>query len=195
MKRFATFFVATLIALGATLTAPDAQAAECVGVTMPDTITVDGKKLYLNGQGIREATIMKVDVYVAGLYVTEKSSSGSALAKKNAHKRLVLHFVRDVDRDKIVEAYEESFKKAAGSKYGELKSKLDKLNGWMSSIKEGQKQVYTYVPGKGLTVEVAGKTKGTIKGNDFTDAFFRIWLGSDPPNKGLKRGLLGGECD
>ena len=28
-------------------------------------------------------------------------------------------------------------------------------------------------------------------GADFAEAFFLIWLGSDPPNAGLKRGLLG----
>jgi hypothetical protein len=195
MNYFKTNLLAALIALGTTLVASDARAAECVGVSMPDTIEVAGKKLKLNGQGIREATLMKVDVYVAGLWVTETSNDGRTLAKKDAPKKLVLHFVRDVDKDKIVDAYKESFKKSAGSKYGELEPKLDKLNSWMSDAKEGQKQVYTYVPGKGLTVEVAGKTKGTIEGNDFTEAFFLIWLGSNPPNPGLKRGLLGGKCD
>ncbi|MGM0555349.1 MAG: chalcone isomerase family protein [Myxococcota bacterium] len=195
MKHTISLVIVGLLLLGSTFGGSNAQAAECVGVSMPDKVTVDGETLALNGQGIREATLMKIDVYVAGLYVTEKSKNGAALAKKDAHKRLVLEFVRDVDRDKIVDAYEQSFEEAAGGKYGALKSKIKKLNGWMVDASEGDEHVYTYIPGEGLTVEINGNKKGTIGGNDFTDAFFRIWLGKNPPNPGLRRGLLGGKCD
>jgi hypothetical protein len=34
----------------------------------------------------------------------------------------------------------------------------------------------------------------TIEGADFARALFLIWLGKHPPNAGLKKGLLGGEC-
>lgn len=174
--------------------AGSASAAECEGVKMPASVEVEGTKLSLNGQGLREATILKVDVYVAGLYVENKSNDGQKLASADAKKRLVLSFVRDVDRSDVVDAYTESFKKAAGAKHAQLAPKLKKLNGWMSAMKEGGTQTYTYVPEKGLEVAVNGETKGTIEGADFAEAFFKIWLGSSPPNSGLKRGLLGGKC-
>jgi hypothetical protein len=195
MKHLTSLLIAGLLLLGSSFVASEARAAECVGVSMPDKVTVDGKTLVLNGQGIREATMMKIDVYVAGLYVSKKSKNGAAIAKKDAHKRLVLKFVRDVDRDKIAEAYQEGFKAAAGKNYGSLKAKMKKLNSWMTDASDGDEHTYTYIPGEGLTVEINGKKKGTISGNDFKDAFFRIWLGKNPPNSGLKRGLLGGKCD
>jgi hypothetical protein len=43
-------------------------------------------------------------------------------------------------------------------------------------------------------VGVNGTVKGTIAGDDFGRALFSIWLGSRPPNPGLKAGLLGGGC-
>jgi hypothetical protein len=43
-------------------------------------------------------------------------------------------------------------------------------------------------------VDVNGAVKGTIKGDDFAKAFFAVWLGPNPPNPGLKTGLLGGAC-
>jgi hypothetical protein len=44
-------------------------------------------------------------------------------------------------------------------------------------------------------VIVNGVVKGTIPGDDFSRAFTSIWLGAAPPSPGLRRGLLGGECN
>ena len=191
MKRLAVM-VATvgLVALGMTTSA---AAAECAGVSMPDKAEVGGKSLVLNGMGIREATIFSVNVYVAGLYVPSKTSEASEVISSSVPKKLELQFTRDVDRSKSVDAYKESFKKNAGGKYDDLKPKIDRLLGWMTDISNGDKMVYTYVPDKGVTVEIKGETKGTIEGADFSEAFFKIWF-ADPPNKGLKAGLLGGKC-
>ena len=186
MKRWIQVAIVAVVSLA--FVAP-AAAEKCAGVSMSDKKTIDGQELVLNGLGIREATIFSVNVYAAGLYIPEKSSDGKKIAAADSPKHLVLHFVRGVEKHKIVDAYRESFNKTAKGKG--LKSKIDKLLGWMESAKEGKEQVYTYVPGKGLTVEVNGKEKGTIEGADFAESFFLIWLGSDRPNAGLKRGLLG----
>ncbi len=44
------------------------------------------------------------------------------------------------------------------------------------------------------TTSPQGALRGAIGGRDFADAFFAIWFGDDPPNPGLKSGLLGGPC-
>lgn len=157
---------------------------------MPDELVLEGKKVVLNGMGIREATAFKVDVYVAGLYLENKSSDGRAIAASNETKRLVLHFVRDVDEDDITEAWTDGFKKNTPSEMGALQARINTLNGWMQDMEEGQALVFNYIPGKGLQVTVDGRKKGFIEGEDFQKAFFLIWLG-DPPNAGLKTGLLG----
>lgn len=171
---------------------PQADAKTCGGVTMPNSVTVDGTELTLNGMGLREATIFSVDVYAAGMYLENKSSSGSEVAGSDQKKRLVMEFVRGVERKKIVDAYKESFSQTAKGK--DLDQKVDKVLGWMSSVKEGDVQTYTYIPGEGLTYQINDETKGTIEGADFAEAFFKIWFGSNPPNAGLKTGLLGGAC-
>ncbi|NUN13239.1 MAG: chalcone isomerase family protein [Myxococcales bacterium] len=161
------------------------------GVSFPDSITVDGKTLVLNGLGTREATVFNVNVYVAGLYLEQKSSDAAAILSSTGTKRLVLKFVRDVERDDIVDAWSDGFEKNAKGQLGALKSKISKLNGWMADMAEGENLSFTYIPQKGTTVEINGKSKGTIDGDDFARALFSIWLGSSPPNSGLKSGLLG----
>ncbi|MFP4598306.1 MAG: chalcone isomerase family protein [Persicimonas sp.] len=195
MKSWKVSFLSIFVAVLVVGLSSSASAAECVGVSVPNTVTVDGTELTLNGQGLREATVFKVDVYVASLYVKSRSNNGQKLATSNSPKRLVLSFVRDVDRSDVTDAYKESFKKTAGSKHSALAPKLNKLNSWMSAMEEGDTQTYTYTPDDGLEVNINGKTKGTIEGKDFAEAFFSIWLGANPPNDGLKRGLLGGSCD
>jgi len=167
-----------------------AVAAEKGGVTMPDTKTVEGKSLVLNGMGLREATVFDVDVYAAGLYLETKSKDGKAIASSDQTKQLILHFVRDVDRDDIVDAWNEGFKKNGGAD----QAKIAQLNGWMSDMKDGQEMYFNFKKDgetMKVTVNVKGTAKGTISGNDFARVFLLIWLGDHPPNSGLREGLLG----
>jgi hypothetical protein len=172
------------------LLAPAAFAGERAGVKMPDKVTVGSKELVLNGMGVREATVFNVDVYVAGLYLEARSSNGEQIAASPQAKRLLLSFVRDVDRDDITEAWTSGFKKN-GADMAALRDRIAKLNGWMKAVRKGETLTFTYEPEKGLTVTVDGNVAGTIEGADFASAFFRIWLGPKPPNGGLKNGLLG----
>jgi hypothetical protein len=167
-----------------------AAAGEKGGVKMPDQIPVAGKTVALNGMGIREATMFNVDVYVAGLYLEKKTQSAEDIIGSEQVKVLHLIFVRDVDRGDITEAWSTQFKKN-GADMAKLKSQIDQLNGWMTDMKDGDAMTFTYVPQKGLTVVVKRAQKGTIAGGDFGHAFFAIWFGKSPPNKGLKSGLLG----
>ncbi|MEO1338312.1 MAG: chalcone isomerase family protein, partial [Myxococcota bacterium] len=150
-----------------------AHAAEKAGVKMPDTVSVAGKTLQLNGLGVREATIFAIDVYVAGLYVPQKSNDPAKLMNDDVPKKLMLTFVRDVDADDIADAFSDSFKKNKFS--AKIQSQLKTLNGWMSDMKDKQSMSFTYVPGEGITVEVRGEKKGTIAGADFQKSFLAIW--------------------
>jgi Chalcone isomerase-like len=53
--------------------------------------------------------------------------------------------------------------------------------------------VMTYVPGEGTTVEVNGKSKGTLPGKEVADAILATWIGPDPdPGADFKKAVLGG---
>jgi hypothetical protein len=165
-----------------------ALGATLAGVALPDTVEVAGQKLVLNGMGIRKATILKVKVYVAGLYLGSRSSDPKQILGATT-KRVVLRFVRDVDRNDIVKAWAEGFKKNGGSSPA-LAPRVAQLNGWMADMKEGKSLVFTQAASS-VEVSVAGVVKGKIQGDDFAAALFSIWLGPDPPNEELKSGLLG----
>ena len=186
----------TMLCLGiaAALGAGVAQAKECLGVNFPDQVQVDGSNLTLNGLGLRLATMLKVKVYVAALYVPKTSTDANAILGANAPAELVLHFVRDVGAGDMRKAWDEGFEKTAKDQLPAFKDRIATLNGWMADMKTGQRMTFVFKPGTGVQVDVNGAVKGTIKGDDFAKAFLAIWLGPEPPNAEIKSGLLGGAC-
>ena len=171
-----------------------AEAKDCRGVSFPEQMQVEGSTLVLNGLGLRQATVLKVNVYVAALYVARQSSDASAILAAGSPAELILQFVRDVGASDITKGWNEGFEKNAKAELPALKDRIGTLNGWMTDMKSGQRMVFSFKPGAGVQVSVNGVAKGTIKGDDFAKAFLSIWLGPEPPNPEIKQGLLGGAC-
>jgi hypothetical protein len=188
MQARSSIVVAALTALLAT-TVP-AQAGTLQGVTFPDTASVGGKSVKLNGMGVRVAYIF-VKVYVAGLYLEQTTTDAQTAIQTDEAKRMILQFLRDVDHDEMVSKMKEGF---ANTATAALQPKVDQFSGFFTQpLKEGSQTVFDYVPGTGTTVTISGDSKGTIPGADFMKALWGIWLGDKPVDANLKAGLLGGK--
>lgn len=172
------------------LLARPAMAGKLAGVVMPDSVTVDGKSLVLNGMGIRKATIFNIKVYVAGLYLENKSHSGEEVIRSEQIKRYDVVLLRHVDRDDIIDVFRKGLKKN-GADMAKIKTRFDQFARWLSDFDERDTLSLVYVPGRGVTVTLKGTVKGVIGGADFASALFAIWLGPDPSDDDLKDALLG----
>lgn len=187
MRSILATFLAALLTLGSAV----AYARQCAGVNMPGSVTVEGTSLQLNGMGIREATVLQVNVYVAGLYLEQRSRNAAEILASDTKKRIHLAFVHDVERADVVQALRDGFRaNAPGTSGGDI----SRLTGWMQTMHEGDSMTFTYVPGTGTEVKVNGSVKGTIEGFDFARGVFSLYIGRRPPNPGLRTGLLGGRC-
>ncbi|NWG01198.1 MAG: chalcone isomerase family protein [Thermoanaerobaculaceae bacterium] len=162
------------------------------GVTLPDTVSVNGVTLHLNGMGVRIKSVFKVNVYVAGLYLATPSKNPAAILAANEPRQLVMHFLyKEVEAAKLVEAWREGFANNSAAALPALKARLDKFCALWPAMKSGETATLTYIPGQGTKVTIKGKDVGIIEGKDFADAIFAVWLGPKPPNPELKQGLLG----
>jgi len=159
------------------------------GITLPDAAQVGNSTLLLNGMGLRTKYLVKV--YVAGLYLPQKSSDANAILKGDSPKRLVMHFVRDVSKSQIADGFSEGFEKNSPDAAKTLKPDVDRFLAALDSVSDGQEMIFTYVPGAGTTLTIAGHDKLTIAGHPFSELLFSVWLGPKPPNTSLKSGLLG----
>jgi Chalcone isomerase-like len=171
--------------------APSAQEATCREISFPRHLQVSGSDLTLNGLGVRKATFLKVNVYVAALYVTQPSRDAKTIIESDKPQQLTLQFVRNVGVDDLRKAFVEGFERDPSAA---LKERVARLNGWMSDMKTGQRLSFVRLPHSGVQVSVNGVQKGLIEGDDFARALISIWMGATPPNPELKSGLLGGEC-
>ena len=172
-----------------------AHGKDCQGVNFPEQAQIDGSTLTLNGLGLRQATFLKVNVYVAALYVTNVSSDPHALLGSNTPKELILHFLHKASDDDLKKAWEEGFAHNAKEQLPALHERIERLKSWMADMQSGQRLTFIHKPGAGMQVEVNGTVKGTITGDDFAPPFLPSGSGPHPPNPGLKSGLLGGACE
>ena len=186
IRRIAMSLAVALLALASIL---HLDAASLAGVTLPDTVNVGNTRLPLNGLGLR--TKFMVKVYVAGLYLGQKSSDVDAIVKADETKRIVMHFLHGVSKNQMADAFQESFRDNAPAASQPMKAEIDRLTSALEPLKEQDEMVFAYVPGAGTTVTIKGQEKVTIAGAPFAQMLFSVWLGPKPPNVGLKKGLLG----
>jgi Chalcone isomerase-like len=169
------------------------EGRECRQIDFPAQVQLNGTALTLNGLGVRKATVFKVNVYVAALYLTRTSTDPNAILDAGGPYELILHFVRDVDSSDINKGWAEGFARNHEADIPSLKDRITLLTQSTTDIKKGERVQFLFNPGAGLQITVNGAPKGTISGADFGKAFLAIWLGT-PPNPELKAGLLGGAC-
>ena len=179
---------AVLVMLAASALHTAALAAQLEGATLADTLKAGEKTLKLNGLGLRKKAMFKV--YVGGLYLESPSKDAGAILASDQAKAIRMFFLRDLKKGQLVEAFQEGFDANAKDKAGQ-KAAFDKMLALVPDVKEGSTLTFTYLPGKGTTLQVADKELGAFEGKGFADAVFSIWLGSKPPSEDLRKGMLG----
>ncbi len=167
-------------------------AKEIEGVVVEEQLLSEsGATLHLNGTGIRKKLFFKI--YIAALYLANRSADASAVIADDGEKRIVMHFLYDeVGKDKLVEGWNEGF--AANhteEALGLLQSRIDSFNAMFDEdVVAGDVIVFDYLPQTGTRVTIKGNVKGVVEGKDFNDALLAIWLGDKPVGSDLKKGLL-----
>lgn len=177
-----------LLAIGIAALA-GAQAATYEGVTVPDTVTVGGKSLVLNGMGLRTKFFFRI--YVGALYLPQKAASMNAVLDQTGPDRILMHMIYAVDKSQFVDAWSEGFKDNNPQMSAGLKADVDKFIVFFGNSKKNDVITLDYLPGQGTQVSWNGAVKGTIPGEDFHQALLRVFIGPKPPTEALKKGLLG----
>ncbi|HYH44681.1 MAG TPA: chalcone isomerase family protein [Thermoanaerobaculia bacterium] len=191
MRTHRALLPVLLFALAAPLTlANPAGAAELAGVNLPDTVQAGGQPLVLNGMGLRKKLVIKV--YVGGLYLASKQRDAAKVLAADTPRQQVLHFLYGVTPEQMCEAWQEGLEANVPNATAEVKKNFQTLCTWMDGVEKGKRLVMTYAPGQGTTVEVAGKSKGTLPGKATADAILATWIGPKPgPGDDFKDDVLG----
>ena len=182
----------SILILAFALAGVSAGAQTLAGVTPADSVKVSGQTLVLNGAGARKK--MFVTVYVGALYLTSKQTSAQAILASDTPRRMVMHFVYNVDRGKMADAWQDGLAANTPNASTEVRGAFTTLSSWMEDIPAGNEIVLTYVPGRGTSVQVNGTIKGLLPGGKpVADAILATWIGPKPgPGEAFKNAILGG---
>lgn len=160
------------------------------GIEFKENLEVSKTKLLLNGAALRTATIFKVKVYAIGLYVAERAYKASDIVQAKTPKLVRMKFLRDVDADDIQKSWNKTFDKNCKTDCEELKPVQERFAAWMSVLKAGDEQVFTFY-GPKVTYALNGKTIGTLENDKFAKLLLGSWIGDEPPTEAVRDGLLG----
>ena len=171
-----------------------AQPLEVEGVKLEATSQVGPANLLLNGAGLRTKVFFKV--YVAGLYVPQKTTNAAQLLAQTGPRRVAITMLRNVDAESFAGALNDGLRdNHTEAQFAAMKPKIDALNANLKAVGEAKKGDvihFEFAPDTGTQVIVNGQAKGSaIPGEDFFTSVLRIWLGDKPVDANLKKALIG----
>jgi len=181
-RRTVLFFIGTL------LICASAQAVEYQGFTLPNSIMVGGKNLRLNGVGLRSKAVLKI--YVGALYVESVSRDPVKILSADSGKLVRMLLLRDMSRQELVDELQSGFERNARNKTTQSEA-FNSMLTLVPDMRKGEALTFTYLPGRGTTLQVGDKELGIFPGKEFANAVFSIWLGPKPPSEYLQIGMLG----
>ena len=164
---------------------------EVRGVELPLRVTVHDTELALNGAGVRSRFFVRV--YVGALYTAEPVSDGDTAIHLDSPRRIHLAMLRGVGRDTMVDALEDGLDDAMTDQ--EREQHADNIeafkNMFPGDFEEGYRGDIDAIPGEGLVVSMNDEELGRIEDDDFARFVLAIWLGDNPADNSVKRGMLG----
>ncbi len=182
MRRIAVLLLS--LALSAT-----AGAADLAGVSVPESATVAGTNLTLNGVGLRKRFFVKI--YVGGLYLPQKSSDADAIVAATGPDRILMHMIYAVSKEQFADAWHDDFKGNNPQDYDALHDQIEQFIAWFGNSKKDDVVTMDWVPGQGTQISWNGTFRGNIPGDAFHKALLKVFLGPNPPTGDLKDGMLG----
>jgi len=182
-----------LTAFGALLSW-NASALDLAGVHLYDTMQVGDASLQLNGAGIRTKFFFKI--YVGALYLPEKQTSAEAIIADDPAYRVVMYIKHSLSSkqffNSVNEALEDNHTPAEMSAMSPQLAQLKTVFDAVGEVNPNDIVSLDYLPASGTHIMINGKERGVIAGAEFSRALLRIWLGKNPVQEDLKKGMLGG---
>ncbi len=174
-------------------------AVELEGVQLEETIMAHGKKLVLNGIGLRRRGYFKADV--TALYLPERRTTAEAIMKLDGVRRIQLNILREFTSSTISRIFIADFKQVAtDDEFKQLIGVISQIGAAYSGVRKvvkGDVVDLDWVPGRGWMAEHNGKQLQSEAGGDVAinnelayQIYMRMYIGPHAPAD-LRNGLLG----
>ena len=187
MKSVITALLLALLSAGS-------RAVEIAGTPIDESARVFGKELSLNGAGVRTAMLVKV--YVAALYLQQKSKDADEVIESRQSKRLLMVFKRNLKSNIVSAAFRDGIRNNADeADLLILKPRMEQLERAVArhgEVREGDRLAIDFAMDGSVDLVYNDKLEESIPGPQFGPAMLKIWLGNVPVADDLKNALLAG---
>jgi hypothetical protein len=170
----------------------NASAATLAGETLPDSYTVNGQTLSLNGIGVRTLTIFAVRAYVAALYVPRPTHDAQQILTSPATKVIILKFIRSGSKARVEAQYRAGEEANCGKGGCDPSDQADfeRLVAAAPAVQPGDTSTYLFTA-NGVRVFANDKLIGDFANRDLAYHLLAGFIGDHPPSQSLRRQLLG----
>jgi len=158
-----------------------AQGRTLEGMTIPDTMSIEGNEHKLQAAGVRKATIFGIKVFTLAFY----NKTLSLMEKPFCFE---FTYFRDFSNSQVDEAWDFQFNESNEFKYPELATDLTRLKEFLGEIKGERKQTFIF-SGNTIKVYENGQLKGEIQSENFQKSFISLWIGEKSPVSQFKTEL------
>jgi hypothetical protein len=167
-----------------------ARAADLNGVAMPETRVAEGTRMQLNGIGLRTYSVLRIPIYVAGLYLERRNDNPEAIMHSPETKLLDIRFLRDVDAEAARKAWLDGFEGNCKKPCSLDPRDVQRFLAAVPAVHNGDETTLLFTT-NGVGVKLNGQTMGAINDPHFAEIMLATFIGVEPPTPVLKRQLLG----
>lgn len=165
-------------------------SAELENFIFENEIKIENEKLILNGLAIRKVTIFNIKILVAGLYLTTKSNVPDLILNSISTKEIRIRFMKPISKEKISKMWSEQLLKRCIEDCITLKEQANQLGKLMIDIKPGDLLNFSFFEDH-MKILLSNNDTRKIQGKNLSKALLSLWIGKDPLDEDLKKGLLG----
>lgn len=159
------------------------------GIQFNDSYNSGAVKLELRGFAILNYMLV-IKAYAGALYMERGTLSSAVFG--DIPRVLELYYFHKISAEDFRGSTTEMIKRnTTDAEYSVISERLNRFNSFYMGVNPGDRYRAEYIPGKGTTLYLNGTALGTVPGNDFSRAFFSIWIGRDPIDKKFRERLLG----
>ncbi len=191
MKYAILFFISLLI------TTPSLAKVVCGNkVEFPKKLTLNvsqsKKDVLLNGVGLKK--VLFINVFYAALYLEKKSSNANQILSSKEIKVGVVHALRNIGKDQLVDQWDDEFERLCGNECNKLLPFHKRLMSYARDVKNGER-LYLIIFSDRFEFEISGaqgqETFPPIYSAEYGRLMQRVLIGPEAEDKTLEDGLLG----
>lgn len=147
----------------------------------PPEVTVAGRRLLLNGTGVRR--FLAIEVFRGWLYLEQRSTDAAAILAAPGAKLLRLRYAVPVPRSRLVDGWEDGFRDGCACEMPAA------FRARLRDLPSGQVEDWLFLPDR-TEIAYAGEAPVAVTPRQGT-MMLASFIGPDAASAGLRRGLLG----